>query len=777
MSRRLAAWGARLLLALGGAAVLGAAVFLVLDALYPLDRAALHPEPATLVTDRRGEWLRVFVPADGQLRLQTPLQDVSPLLVRGLIASEDRWFGLHPGVNPVAVLRAAVSNLRAGRVVSGASTIPMQLARLADPKPRTLWSKLREAFRAVQMTVGMRREEILERYVNLLPFGGNLVGAAAASWAWFGKEPKELSWAETALLIVIPRAPNAYDPLRHPEAAKRARDRLLREFADLGLLIRKEAALAETRPLPLQRRPFPFAAPHAARMALEELGPAPRIRTSLDAEMQRAVRALVKRRAPGLRALGVGNAACVVADLKTRRILALAGSVDYLEDGYAGRMNLALARRSPGSTLKPFLYGLALDKGLIVPDSYVLDTPTDFSGYVPVNYDQTYHGRVTVREALARSLNVPAVRLLARVGLDDFHDLLARGGLTLAAPEHYGLPLALGACQASLVELTGLYAALGDGGAYRPLRLDPAPSSGEEPSGVRLLSPEAAWLVTDMLMDVRRPDLPDSWFLGKDAVPAAWKTGTSFGRRDAWAVGFSSHLAVGVWVGSPEGKAIPGISGSRCAGPLLFDVLRALDRDPAPLAPDPSLKLTAITLCDESRLPPGPYCPKTIEAVGIEGVSRLPTGNLYQRFLVDAATGLRLSGECLQGKATSAVVAPVYPARLAAWWASVGLSVPAPPPLHPDCQASPDGVGPRIVSPSGQTPYYVRASAPKAFQSIRLEAWAPAGTTALYWLQDGRLIARGPPDAALFVPPTPGEHRLVVQDQDGRLDAVTYTVE
>jgi penicillin-binding protein 1C len=777
VAKRLKAWLLRLLLAMGGALALGAAAFFVLDALFPLDRSALYPEPATLVTDRHGEWLRVFLPADGQLRLQTPLQDVSPLLVRGLIASEDRWFGRHPGVNPLAVLRAAASNLRAGRVVSGASTIPMQLARLAAPKPRTLWSKTREAFRAMQMSLRMRREEILERYVNLLPFGGNLVGAASASWAWFGKAPTELSWAEAALLIVIPRAPNAYDPVRHPHAAKRARDGLLRKFADIGLLSRKEAALAQTRPLPTRRQALPFAAPHAARMALKESGPAARIRTSLDADMQRMVRTLIKRRAPGLRALGAGNAACVVADLKTRRILALAGSVDYLENGYAGRMNLALARRSPGSTLKPFLYALALDKGLIVPDSYLLDTPTDFSGYVPVNYDQVYHGRVTVREALARSLNVPAVRLLARTGLGDFHDLLARGGLTLEAPGHYGLPLVLGACQTNLVELTGLYAALGDGGAYRPLRLTPDPASGEEPPGVRLLSPEAAWLVTDMLMDVRRPDLPDSWALGKDAVPAAWKTGTSFGRRDAWAVGFSAHLAVGVWVGSPEGKAIPGISGSRCAGPLLFDVLRALDRKPAPLAPDPSLKLTTITLCDESRLPPGPYCPNTMEAVGVEGVSRLPTGNLYRRFLVDAATGLRLSGECLQGKTTNAVVLPVYPARLAAWRASVGISVPAPPPLHPDCQASPDGEGPRIVSPSAATPYHLRASAPKSFQSIRLEAWAPAGTKTLYWLQDGRLIAHGPPDAALFVPPAPGEHRLVVQDQDGRLDAVTYAVE
>jgi penicillin-binding protein 1C len=257
----------------------------------------------------------------------------------------------------------------------------------------------------------------------------------------------------------------------------------------------------------------------------------------------------------------------------------------------------------------------------------------------------------------------------------------------------------------------------------------------------------------------------------------AWKTGTSFGRRDAWAVGFTDRLVVGVWAGSPGGRAVPGISGARHAGPLLFDVLRAVQREPGRLAPGPDLKLTTVTVCDESRRPPGPYCPKTREAAAIEGVTRLAPGRLYRRFLVDEATGMRLEGACLQGRSTRAVVLPVYPPRLAAWRASMGLEVPEPPPLHPDCRRSPDGAGPRIVSPSPDTPYRIRASAPVTFQSIRLQAWAPPGTERLQWFQDGRLAAQGPPGARLFVEPAPGEHRIVVQDQAGRMDAVTYRVE
>ncbi|MFW5838234.1 MAG: penicillin-binding protein 1C [Desulfovibrionaceae bacterium] len=777
MKRRIKVWSGGGALVLGLLVVVVAAAFLVLDGLYPLDPASLRRKPAALVTDRHGGWLRVFLPADGQLRLEVPLEEVSPVFLECLVASEDRWFGVHPGVNPLAILRAAAANLRAGRVVSGASTIPMQLARLSRPRKRTLWAKAVEAFRAVQMSLALEQGEILERYVNMLPFGGNLVGVAAASRAWFGKRADQLSWAEAALLTVIPRAPNDYDPVRHPQAAKRARDGLLRRLADRGVLSPEEADRAVSRPLPESRRAMPFQAPHAARMALERQGRAGRIQTSLDAAMQRKVAAQLRRRLPSLRAAGVGNAAVVVADLETRRILVLAGSGDFHEDGHAGRMNLALARRSPGSTLKPFLYGLAMDQGIVVPDSYLLDLPTDFSGYVPENFDETYSGRVSVREALARSLNVPAVRLLSRAGLGEFHAMLARGGLQLEPPAHYGLPLVLGGCQASLLELVGLYAALGDGGVYRPLRLDPAEEGGDDSPGVRLLSAEAAWLVTEMLLEVRRPDLPEAWVLGKGVAPAAWKTGTSFGRRDAWAVGFTGRLAVGVWAGSPEGRAIPGISGARHAGPLLFDVLRALERNPAPLAPDPDLKLTTLTVCEESRRPPGPYCPQTREVQAIQGVTRLAPDRLFRRFLVDEATGLRLEGGCLRGRSARGVVLPVYPARLAAWWASVGRDVPAPPPLHPECRAAPEGEGPRIVSPSAKTPYRIRASAPAEFQSIRLQAWAPAGTETLHWFQDGRLIAQGPPGATLFVPPTRGEHRIVVQDQAGRLDVLTYRVE
>jgi penicillin-binding protein 1C len=425
---------------------------------------------------------------------------------------------------------------------------------------------------------------------------------------------------------------------------------------------------------------------------------------------------------------------------------------------------------------------MAIDQGRILPDSYLLDVPTDFSGYVPENFDQQYHGRVTVREALVHSLNAAAVRLLADVGLPDFLRLLRRGGLaTLDRPAaQYGLPLILGDGEVTLLDLTNLYATLAEGGRHRPLRLledEAAPARAD-----RLLSPGAAWAVTEILTDLRRPDLPDAWDITRGAPAVAWKTGTSYGHRDAWAVGWSGRYAIGVWVGNFDGRPVLGISGSQHAAPLLFDLFRAIEREggsgaaSAPRRP-PGARLETIEVCADSHELPGPYCPRRVRVEYLPGRSRLPSCSYHRRALVDAATGELLAGDCVDTRPHLFRLLTVFPPELAAWARSQGQPVEDLPHLRAGCEGIPGGDAPRIVSPGAATAYHLRPDAPAQFQRIPLVAQAGPGTTRLFWYQDGILVATNGPAEKLFLPTERGEHRLVVTDDLGRSNAVRYKVE
>lgn len=773
MSRR-----ARRRAAVALAALLGPwCAFLIADAVDPLPRQALEPAPARLVTAHDGRPLRIFLPEDGRYRLPASLEEISPAMLRTIVASEDRWFRWHPGVNPLAVVRATLANLRAGEVVSGASTITMQIARLIEPKPRTLGGKLHEAFRALQLEWHHDKEALLETYLNLTPYGGNLQGVGAAAWFYFGKRPAQLSLGEAALLTVIPRSPVRYDPVRAPERAERARRLVIDQLHDRGAIDAEERADALLQPLPDRVRPAPFEAPHMARLAAVR---APRgraeVRSTLDLDLQRTVAARAGAYIETLRRQGIGNVAVVVEEIETRAVRALVGSDDFFDVAHGGQLNAAVAERSPGSTLKPFLYALAIDRGLIVPDSWVLDVPTDFSGYVAENYDGEYRGRVTASTALAQSLNAPAVRLLSRVGLEPFLATLRSGGLgTLdRSPLHYGLPLVLGAGEVRLLDLVNLYASMADGGRHAEFRL--LEEEPRDPEPRRLVSPEAAELVTRVLAEVERPDMPEAWRLTRDVPAVAWKTGTSYGHRDAWAVGFSRRYAIGVWVGNLDGRGERGISGARHAGPLLFDLFRAVEGNGSRLPHRRDLDLVPTRVCALSHEVPGPFCPTTT-MLTIPGTTRLSRCAMHRRIFVDAATGEQVAGECLRDRAHRPVLLTVEPAEMVAWMIARGQQVNAVPPLSAGCGAIPDRDPPRIVSPDAATPYVVRRDAPAEHQRIALTARVAADVRRLYWYQDGELVGAAGVGEPVFVAARPGSHRLVVVDDTGRSHAVSYRVQ
>ena len=526
--------------------------------------------------------LRAFETTDQQWRLAGDPDRVSPNYLHLLVAIEDKRFWHHPGVDPVALLRALGQLVTHGRIVSGGSTLTMQVVRLLEPRPRTLRSKAIEMARALQLEVRMSKREILAAYLTLTPMGGNLEGVRAGSLAWFGKEPKTLSDAEAALLVALPQAPRATRPDAHAARAARARDRILALAHEAGILDAASARAAAATPLPGARRPLPWIAPHLAERLVADDPTTTPIRTALDATTQASVERVLRQSLDALpRPV---NVAAIVADWHTGAILARAGNGDYSDARRSGAIDMTRALRSPGSTLKPFIYGMAFDGLLAHPDSLVRDEPTRFDDYAPHNFDGGFHGDVTVRHALQASLNLPAVVTLQRVGPIAFAARFRDAGLPLAFDDDSvvpSLPIALGGAGITLERLVTAYAALADGGMVKPLieRTDLEPAS--QPRA-RLLNRAGADAVVDILAG-----MPPPKGLATRVGGIAYKTGTSYRFRDGWAVGFDGTRVIGVWMGRADGGTCVTCVGVASAGILfrLFDQFAPVPLAPRTLAP------------------------------------------------------------------------------------------------------------------------------------------------------------------------------------------------
>ncbi len=597
--------------------VLAAAALLALDRACPPGLARLDA-PGTAIRDASGEVLALRPAPGGVWRFRTGAGDVSPFLVRLLVSVEDRRFWGHPGVDPLAAARAAAQAVRTGRVVSGGSTLTMQVARLLDPRPRSLGAKILESLRAVQLSLHYDKRDVLGLWLSLAPFGGNLVGVEAASRAYFGKPAAALDPAEAALLVALPRRPEALRPDRHPERARALRDRILAQAAREGLLTAAEAQTALAEPVPTRRRTMPG----TARTLFADDGGD--LSTTLDRPLQLALEARARDelgRLPPRVSLAV-----MVADLRSRTVLAADAGDPGGDPGSADRagwLDLTRAVRSPGSALKPFLYALAFEDGIASPGTPLPDGPRRFGGYAPENLDHGFSGQVTAADALRRSLNVPAVTLLARYGAQRFVSALHGAGLVLPGAEA-SLPVALGGAGLSLRRLMALYAALGTDGRLAPLRLlATAPAT----EGAPLLSPASAGSVADILT---RP------FPGGGPGGIAWKTGTSAGNRDSWALGFDRGHLVGVWVGRPDGTARPGGAAADVALPILAHVFALLAPTPRPATPQPAAGTLAGPLPGDALNLLFPPPSATIEGGGTV-LLRASGGERPLVFLVDGA--------------------------------------------------------------------------------------------------------------------------------------------
>ena len=535
------------------------------------------------VLDRNDRLLRAYTTADDRWRLPVDVKDVDPRYLAMLMAFEDRRFRSHHGVDPVAVARAGWLLLRHGRIVSGGSTLTMQVARLLQGEhERTAAGKIRQALRALELERTLSKDAILRMYLRLAPFGGNLEGVRAASLAYFGKEPRRLSLAEAALLVALPQSPETRRPDRFPEAGRRARNRVLARAAAQGVIPHADAVRAMDERMPTSRREFPFLAPHLADAVIERDGSRLVHRLTIDARVQANLEQLVREHSASL-----GDrlsAALVVVDHRTGEVIAHVGSPGYLDESRSGAIDMTNAVRSPGSTLKPLIYGLAFEAGLAHPETLIEDRPARFGVYVPKNFDQDWHGTVTIRAALAQSLNIPAVKVLEALGPQKLYARLAQAGVEPILPKgaEPSLAMALGGLGMRLTDMATLYTALARGGDPIPLRHrrdgKEAKAAG---ASVQLLSPVAAWYVSDILRNAPAP---------ANARPGqiAYKTGTSYGFRDAWAVGYDGQHTIAAWVGRPDAGATPGLAGRTAAAPLLFDAFARLSTRRASLAPAPS---------------------------------------------------------------------------------------------------------------------------------------------------------------------------------------------
>src|SRR5688572_2313210 len=581
-------------------------LFFFLNLVFPLPDKV---EYSTLVTDNKGELINASLTKDDKWRMKTELAEISPLLRKTIIAKEDKYFYSHPGVNPFAVTRAFFKNILRLKRTSGASTITMQVARALEPGKRNIWSKIRESFRACQLEWKYDKDEILQLYLNLIPYGGNIEGVKAAALLYFKKNPDHLSLAEITALSIIPNRPSSLVIGKNNDRIISERNIWLKKFAAEKVFTQKEIEDALAEPLTATRNIVPHYIPHLA-YKLKKQG-SPLIKTTIDLNSQLKTEKIVEDYIRAQRLRNIKNAAVVIIDNKTRKVITYLGSSGFCDTADGGQVNGANAIRQPGSTLKPLLYAMCFDEGLLTPKTVITDVPVNYEGYAPENYDKKFNGYVTTGYALEHSLNIPAVKSLKLLGHEKMiHKLSACNFKQIQKDQRkLGLSMILGGCGTSLEELTGLFSAFANDGMYiSPSFLQDAGI----PQKTRVVSPAAAYMINEMLSKISRPDFPLSWSATEKMPKIAWKTGTSYGRRDAWSIGYNKKYTVGVWTGNFSAQGIPELSGANIATPLLFKIFNTIDYDSDEEWFSQPKDCDIRMVCSETGLPPGDHCHNTV---------------------------------------------------------------------------------------------------------------------------------------------------------------------
>lgn len=536
----------------------------------------LNKDYSTVITDKDNKILRVFLNKDEQWYL--PPDDnlkIPDKLKTSILYFEDKYFFYHPGINPVSILKSFSENIKKGYISRGGSTITMQVARLNYPQKRTYINKIKEIFNSLKLELIYSKNEILNMYINNAPYGGNIIGYKAASLYYYQKTPDELTWSEACTLAVLPNSPGIISPVSNNQLLINKKNRLL-ELLKINKIIDDETFnLALKEPVPSMINKAPFLAPHLSQLLKDKYKDQKIIKTNIDFQYQNDIEKIVKNYSKHLQNKGIKNISAIIADTQTGKVLTYVGSQDFFDTENKGEVNGVIAPRSTGSILKPFLYALAIDDGLLLPQTLIKDIPTYFGAFSPENADKKYNGLISMEDSLIRSLNVPAVLTLNEYGVYDYYLFLKKAGLStlFRKSDEYGLTLILGGAEANLFEITSLYSSLGRLGKFYKLKVIPSEEIQEEK---QLISHGASNLILNTLKDLKRPDAEYYWQQYESQFKLAWKTGTSFGNRDAWAVGVNPRYTVGVWVGNFNGESNTNLAGSTSAGSLMFDIFNYL---------------------------------------------------------------------------------------------------------------------------------------------------------------------------------------------------------
>jgi penicillin-binding protein 1C len=733
---------------------------------------------STVLESSDGQLLGARISGDGQWRFPAP-DSIPARFAKSLITFEDIHFYHHPGVNPVSLVRALITNIKAGKKVSGGSTITMQVARLArSGKKRNILNKLVEMVWAVNLEVRFPKREILRMYVTHAPFGGNVVGLEAASWRYFNRPPQQLSWAESATLAVLPNAPSLIFPGKNDLALLQKRNRLLKKLLDRHIIDSLTCSLSLSEPIPRKVYPVPEESYHLLEYAMQT-DKGKRVRTTLDLQLQQEVNQAVRRWFRQSKSNRVFNAGVLVAEVKTGKVLAYTGNIPELKDSLHGNhVDVIRAPRSSGSILKPFLYAALLDKGMIAPGQLIPDIPVRFTDFTPENFSRDFDGAVPAAQALARSLNVPAVKMLQLYGVEPFYYFLKKAGSTTLVfpPDHYGLSLILGGAETTLWDLGGMYLSMArivrqyeekDGlysvNQFRPLiwKVEETMQNGKETTQP-FLKASSVFLMLKALLEVNRPEEETGWESFAGSRQIAWKTGTSFGFRDGWAVGISRDHVVAVWTGNANGEGRPGLTGSSVAAPLMFEIFSSLPQ--GKWFSEPSDELGSLALCCKSGFLPSPWCTE-LDTMRVS--AGLQSGQCpYCRLIhLDKKQMFRVSGDCypvsdIQNR-NWFVLSPVmeyYYRRKHADYQSL-------PPVMPGCGIKEEVM--EFIYPQELNRIFIPRPLDGGPGKVVFElAHRNPGTT-VFWYLDNDYAGKSSTFHQMTMNATAGWHRLTVTDMDG----------
>mgnify|MGYP002629601624 FL=1 len=744
--------------------------FFLLHLLFPISTEIDYSQ---VVTDRNGKILHSFLSKDEKWRIYTELDEISEELKTAIVYKEDKYFNYHYGVNPFAMGRALFNNLLMQKRTSGASTITMQVVRLLEPRPRTYSSKIIEIFRATQLEWKLSKDEIFQLYLNLVPYGGNIEGVKAASVLYFNKQPNNLSIAEITTLSIIPNRPSTLRIGKNNDLIIEERNKWLQRFEDNQVFSEEKIQDALAEPLDAERQSSPKQAHHLSYRMKYTYPNTPIIATTLDLERQLNCEHVVSSYMKTKMGFNVHNASVIVIDNATSEVLAYVGSADFYGTKDAGQVDGIRAVRQPGSTLKPLVYALAFDQGVLTPKITLTDVPVNYDGYSPVNFNQQYKGYVSVETALSQSLNIPAVKALNLIGVETASDALVDCDFKTIKKQQkiLGLSLVLGGCGVSLEEMAGLYAMFANKGVYKPLRY--TLKDGNEESEA-IVTEESAFMISEILTNLERPDLPNSWQNTKSLPLIAWKTGTSYGRKDAWSIGYNDRFTIGVWVGNFSGEGVPELTGANFASPLLFKIFKALDSNPSKNWLKAPSELPFRLVCSETGLIPNDFCEHKVFDYFLPTISSNTSCQHLKKYYISESEEFSYCMNCIPEAGYVERWYPYHPVEMLAYYRDNHISYTPIPKHNPDCEHWDSFDPPKIATPTDGSTYHIMKDQPEA---LVLSSYSARDVNQVFWFINNQVYATANKnESVLFLPEKEGVYKISCSDDKGRNSNIEISI-